>query len=77
MADAPIVHIGENSPEQIAFKLMQQIAVAEKKNLWAVGPASDRGEQADRKWILETYRECIKAVRGEQSAAPGNFGRPL
>ena len=49
-ASAPVVHIGENSPEQVAFKLMHEIANIEKKSMnhqpsagWTI---------ADRTWIL-------------------------
>ena len=60
MADATHpIHIGENSPEQVAFKLLQEIALAEGIGL--------RGFQStkkpDRKWILNTYAECLQAVR--------------
>jgi len=60
MAGEPVVHIGENSPERIALILFEHIARAERKDLY---PA--RGEQGtDRQWILDTYAECINAVRG-------------
>jgi hypothetical protein len=59
MADAPIVHIGENSPEQVAFKLLQTVAFVEKKRL----TSQNAGGDPDRKWILDTYAECIRAVR--------------
>lgn len=58
MADAPVVHIGENSPEQIAFKLMLQISAAEKKGLSGGG-----GISADRSWIIRTYCMCLSAVK--------------
>ena len=32
MADNTVVHIGENSPEQVAFKLMEKVANAEDKH---------------------------------------------
>jgi hypothetical protein len=50
MADVPVVHMGENSPEQIAFKLMEQIAIAED------------GLKGGRKGILDTYAECLMTV---------------
>jgi hypothetical protein len=53
MADAPVVHIGENSPEQVAYKLMQRISEIEKGF-------------KDRKAILDAYHECIEAVRGHR-----------
>lgn len=64
MADTAVVHIGENSPEQVAFKLMNEIASVEKKSMHA--SPSNGWTTADRKWILDTYAECLKAVQ-----APG------
>jgi hypothetical protein len=61
MADAPVVHIGENSPEQVAFKLMEIIANHEDKVLR--GSTSGPTKKADRKWILDTYAECLATVR--------------
>lgn len=57
----PVVHIGENSPEQIAFKLLTAIAHVEGKNASGVYGGN---EKADRKWLLDTYAECLEAVRG-------------
>ena len=64
MADTPIVHIGENSPEHVAYRLLRDIAHVEDKLL-------DRSEKnptkvADRKWILDTYAECLRAARGSR-----------
>jgi hypothetical protein len=61
MAGEPVVHIGENSPEQIAWKLFHDIAAVEGKALHQ-SPAPNQ-QPADRKWILDTYAECIRAVR--------------
>jgi hypothetical protein len=55
VADA-VVHIGENSPEQVAYKLFNHIANAEKKVL--VGP----NPSANREWILRTYAQCLRTV---------------
>ena len=49
MADAPIVHIGENSPEQVAFKLMEIVAHLEGKVLKTSAHGS---ANADRAWLL-------------------------
>jgi hypothetical protein len=58
MADTnTTVHIGENSPEQVAFKLLDLIGKAEGKKLGFAEPV------ADRQWILDTYKECLKAVK--------------
>ena len=62
MADAPVVHIGENSPEYVAYKLMVNIAATEGFHI-RLGPMADR-EQPTRKWILDTYAECLEAVKG-------------
>jgi hypothetical protein len=60
MADNTTVHIGENSPEQIAFKLLERISSVEKLSLHS----TNSGQAADRKWILSTYFECLQVVRG-------------
>ena len=62
MADQPVVHIGENSPEQIAYNLLKHIADIEGKTLHP----TKIGEKdiATRQWILDTYAECIATVRG-------------
>ena len=53
MADTPVVHIGQNSPEYIAFLLLGAIAKAEKK------PFNTHESGVDRQWILDTYAECL------------------
>ena len=54
-----LVIANPDTPEAIAFNLMECIAAAEGKVL---GSFKDP-KTADRKWILMTYRECIKAVK--------------
>jgi hypothetical protein len=69
MADTPVViHQGENSPEQVAYKLLETIASNEGKTLRgsSVGKAS-----AERKWLLDTYAECLQTVR-----LPGQRPKP-
>jgi hypothetical protein len=56
MADGTVVHIGENSPEEIAYKLLQHIASQERKTLIV-------SSEAERKWLLDTYAECLMTVR--------------
>lgn len=60
MADNTVVNIGENSPEHVAFKLLVEVAAAEGKNLYH-GPG---GAKPDRAWLLDTYRQCRRAVAG-------------
>jgi hypothetical protein len=59
MTDTPIIHINENSPEQIAYKLFLHIVAREDVEL-----APGRGKwPVDRRWILSTYAQCLKAVK--------------
>ncbi|WP_346900636.1 hypothetical protein [uncultured Roseibium sp.] len=60
MADQPIVHIGENSVEEVAFKLFRCIGSAEGKTAFNGSPK----DGTDRKWILDTYAECLHTARG-------------
>jgi hypothetical protein len=46
---------GENSPEYVAYLLMKDIAKIENKH-FVVG-------DTDRKWVLDTYAECLLAIR--------------
>jgi hypothetical protein len=56
MADNTVVHIGENSPEYVALQLLHIVAGIENKTL-------NRNGDVDRKWLLDTYAECLNAVR--------------
>lgn len=58
MSENTVVHIGENSPEQIAYKLMHDIARAEKINL--VGS----NVNSNREWIIKTFIMCRQAAGG-------------
>lgn len=77
MADQPAVHIGENSPEEVAFKLMRLIADVEGREPYAHGE-----HPMDREWILRTYDQCLSVVHranGEKEASkfkPESFARP-
>lgn len=65
MTDTSILHIGENSPEQVALKLFELVTRVERKSV----TASDESElkagwtKADRAYILATYGECLRMVR--------------
>ena len=56
---APVVHIGENSPEEVAFRLLGAIAHAEGKSVLR---ANASGENPTGEWILDTYAECLQAT---------------
>lgn len=62
MADNNQVVIAGESKEQVALKLLQIVGIAEKK-LYAGGNTQ---EGTDRKWILDTYAECLEAVSGQR-----------
>jgi hypothetical protein len=64
MAEAAVVHVAENSPEYVAFKLLQEIAAVEGRAIQGI----EGNKRANRKWILNTYAQCISAVRGEPTA---------
>ena len=55
MAESVDIH-GGPSPEEVAYKLLYVVAWGEDKDLDAWG-------KADRKWILDTYAECLLTVK--------------
>ncbi|MET0293747.1 MAG: hypothetical protein ABW042_01930 [Phenylobacterium sp.] len=61
MADAPVVHIGENSAEHIAYKLLNHVAVVEGVGNSGFGNFGDK--KWDRQQLLDAYAECMRAVR--------------
>jgi hypothetical protein len=68
MVDASIIHLGENSPEYVAFRLMEKIAASEGR-IFSDRPNGTH-QSADRAWILATYRECLSAVMGTRNQIP-------
>ena len=57
MADEAVVHIGENSPEQVAYKLTRNILFNIEQKRWTT---------TDRITFLDTYAECLQAVMGRR-----------
>ncbi|AKH44147.1 hypothetical protein FHS61_001466 [Altererythrobacter atlanticus] len=57
MADNSVVHMGENSPEQVAYRLMGLIARTEGYTLVGMGDAPPR------EWIIKTFAACLHAVK--------------
>jgi hypothetical protein len=55
--------------EGIAYQLLLDIAKVEKKFTYAAIA------NADRKWILDTYVECLDAVTGKRVKAGSKSGR--
>ncbi|WP_420431068.1 hypothetical protein [Hyphobacterium sp.] len=58
MADGTTIKQDHNSPEEVAYKLFQDVLNVEKRALYAHGD-----NPADRKLILDTYAECLLAVK--------------
>jgi len=56
-AGKPIELIGD-SPEIVALALLRQVAQVEDKSVLEI----------DRAWLLDTYAECLAAVRGDRAA---------
>ena len=63
MADTTIVRLGGESAEQTAYKLLHDVARAEHK----LDTHGIKITGVDRKWILETYAECLSAAKGRKS----------
>jgi hypothetical protein len=63
MADAPIVHIGENSPENIALKLFDRVEIAEGH--------PNRAKEG----ILDLYAECLLAVKNPAGRLGGRHDK--
>lgn len=61
----PIELVGD-SAELVALALLRQIAQLEHKTLGVI----------DRDWILDTYQECLAAVRGTRAPGAGALGQP-
>jgi hypothetical protein len=49
------------TPEQVAYNLLRDIAHAEKRE-YRGGP-SYTDSRITKQWILNTYKECLAAVR--------------
>jgi hypothetical protein len=72
MAENAVVHIGENSREQVAFKLLDLVASSEGKVL------RGHGANADRDYILRTYARCLYTVQNPgwvDDALKDSFGQ--
>jgi hypothetical protein len=59
---APVSIQGSPSPEEVAYKLLYLVAWGENKDLEGWG-------KADRKWLLDTYAECLLTVRNPAGRA--------
>ena len=65
MVDLAVSRAVENTPEHVAYQLLERVADLE-------GVALARGGKdklASRKWLLDTYAECLDAARGARRYA--------
>ena len=62
MVDRSVLQAGENSPEHVAYRLMECIADVEGTSL----SKSGKEKMATRKWILDAYAESLDAVRANR-----------
>ena len=56
MAYEPAIHINENSPENIAYKLLTTIASNDGNTLFGVMQST---ATADRKWLLDMLKPWV------------------
>lgn len=59
---------GANTPEGVALKLLIAILHAEGKA--AQGLVGGSVEVASKEWLLDTYSECLDAVKGNRRPRP-------
>jgi hypothetical protein len=66
MSEKTEVRLGGASPEEIAFKLLMLVAKTERRSMEGYKQAdlNEGWTEANRKWILDTYNECIEAAKG-------------
>jgi hypothetical protein len=60
MSDSKSYGAGDNTPEQIGYKLFVDVAIAENMR---VKDYLGGDKVPDRKWILDTYAECLRTVQ--------------
>lgn len=57
MADKTVLEQGEGSPENIAYKLLRHVAIADGYSITGMGVPPPR------EWILLAYAACLQAVK--------------
>lgn len=65
MTEKPVSRAVENTAEHVALQLMERIADVEGVSL----SRSGKDKLASRKWILDTYAECLDATRANRRYA--------
>ena len=62
-------HPTDSTPESIAYRLM--VLVADLENRTLHGNPSKERTVADRQWILDTFADCLRAVKVPESRKQG------
>ncbi len=58
MADRSVVHVGENSPQKVAYDMADKVLITIEQKSWS---------KLTRKEYLDTYAECLSAVLDHRS----------
>jgi len=71
MSETVTLHVAENTAAYVGWKLFIEVANAEKKHVY-----HGQGHElsGDRKWILDTYAECLLAVTDPRARMVGVAG---
>jgi hypothetical protein len=65
MADQqPVLDVADNTSEKVALDLLHMIAHIERRALHSKPPTG--WTSASRTWLLDTYAECLRAVRSPE-----------
>jgi|tagenome__1003787_1003787.scaffolds.fasta_scaffold18179075_2 hypothetical protein len=59
-------HMGPNSPEKVAFDLMERVAFIEGKR---IGRDQEYRGKTDRTWFLNAFADCLDAAQGRRRPA--------
>lgn len=63
MTNTENVLTGGKSQEQVALRLLKIVSNIEDRPLYRT---NDIKNPADRKWLLDTYAECLSTVKGHR-----------
>ena len=68
MSESSQFGIGDGTPEAVAYRLMLDVMRVENRTM-SSGALAGAHTPADRHYLLNTYHECLMAVRGKRIAA--------
>ncbi|MEI7806370.1 MAG: hypothetical protein WCI56_13690 [Hyphomicrobiales bacterium] len=59
-------YLGASAAEDVALRLLEIIAALECRSLSADYQSPSGWRPADRKWLLDSYSDCLFAVQGQR-----------